>query len=195
MSLTETFYLANVTRDTVYFISPTGEFKNFQVDNVESIFKQSLMNDNYKEAGKVLQGTKLCSRSIMEYVYSKGNVDPMFISDLPLRFDLSIRSGDIKIAYQTAKKLNETKYWDIIAQHALLQGHFKMYEKSLLKSLNTTKLSFYYLISGQINKLNSLDCDPNLVLQRSIWTNDKTISSITSSRCCFVSCYCCCFIV
>ena len=79
-----------------------------------------------------------------------------FVEDPKTRFDLAIECGNLEVAIETAKTLNDPDCWEMLANEALSQGSFLVVEKCFQQMKSLDKLSFLYLLSGNPSKMQKL---------------------------------------
>lgn len=170
-------YIACVLDKFLICINTESEVRRLDVDLTECRFKTALEEGNMPKVTSILKTAKLCSESIIDYLVSRGHpeVAIVFVKDPLSRFRLGLASGDLKVAVEAAAQLNDPTIWESLADEALLHGRFSVAEIALQRSGNTERLAFFYLISGQSEKMNQIKCDdfPALKLQRAIWVNDR----------------------
>ena len=65
-------------------------------------------------------------------------------------------SGDIEIALESAKVLDDKAYWRRLGAEALRQGNHQIVEAAYQRTNNYEGLSFLYLITGNIDKLSKM---------------------------------------
>lgn len=176
-------YLAVVLDKHLICITNTNDIRRLDVDLTECRFKAALEEGNLPKVTSILKSAKLCSESIIDYLINRGHpeIALVFVEDPLVRFRLGLSSGDLQVAVEAAIKLNDPVIWESLADEAMLHGRFSVAELALQKSGNAERLAFFYLISGQSDKMKSIDCDdqPALKLQRAIWINDRdTISEV-----------------
>lgn len=71
----------------------------------------------------MVQKSRLVGQSIISYLQQKGypEVALHFVKDDKTRFTLALECGNIEIALEAAKSLNDKACWDQLAQAALWQ--------------------------------------------------------------------------
>lgn len=170
-------YIACALDKFLICMTTENEIRKLDVDLTECRFKTALEEGNMPKVTSILKTAKLCSESIIDYLVSKGHpeVAIVFVQDPLSRFRLGLASGDLKVAVEAAAQLNDPAIWESLADEAMLHGRFSVAEIALQRSGNTERLAFFYLISGQNEKMKNIKCDdfPALNLQRAIWINDR----------------------
>jgi len=180
-SFSERLYIIAVREKYVLCLTNEIEFRRLDVDLTECKFKQALENGSMDIVMSMIRTSKLCSDSIIDFLQKRGHpeIALMFTKDNQVKFQLAIASGDLSSAVEAATVLNESSIWESLADEAMNRGCFSVAEAAFRKSGNQERLAFFYLISGQGNKLMEMKCDESLQLQRSVWTNNRSnISSI-----------------
>ena len=175
-SLSSRVYIAKVIENQVICLTSNNEVKRLDVDLTECRFKTALMEGDMSKVKSILKVARLVSENIIDYIQKRGHpeVALLFMKDPETRFRLALEAGDLKVAVESATKINSPGIWESLADEAMLHGLFTVAEVALQRSGNKERLAFFYLISGQASKMNELDCDMSLSLQRAIWTNDRT---------------------
>lgn len=73
----------------------------------------------------MVRGAKLVGQSIIAYLQKKGypEVALHFVKDERTRFLLALECGNIDVALDAAKALDDKGCWEKLAEHALLHGN------------------------------------------------------------------------
>ncbi|CAH2232225.1 jg13318, partial [Pararge aegeria aegeria] len=79
-----------------------------------------------------------------------------FVKDARTRLSLALQCGNIEVALEAAKSLDEPDAWDKLAQAALSTGNHQIVEMCYQRTKNFEKLSFLYLITGNLEKLGKM---------------------------------------
>lgn len=61
-----------------------------------------------------------------------------------------------QVALEAAKALDERRCWERLGEAALLQGHHQVVEMCYQRTKNFDKLTFLYLITGNLAKLRKM---------------------------------------
>ena len=62
----------------------------------------------------------------------------------------------LQIALEAARALDDSNCWERLGEAALLQGNHQVVEMAYQKTKNFEKLSFLYLITGNLEKLRKM---------------------------------------
>lgn len=62
----------------------------------------------------------------------------------------------LQIALEAARALDDQACWDKLGEAALLQGNHQVVEMAYQRTKNFDKLSFLYLITGNLDKLKKM---------------------------------------
>lgn len=62
----------------------------------------------------------------------------------------------LQVALEAAKALDERSCWERLGEAALLQGHHQVVEMCYQRTKNFDKLTFLYLITGNLAKLRKM---------------------------------------
>lgn len=79
-----------------------------------------------------------------------------FVTELRARFNLAIRCGNLEIALQCAREINSSSVWNSLAEEALKQGNHEIVEMAYQHTKAFDKLSFLYVITGNMEKLRKM---------------------------------------
>ncbi|MEQ2185533.1 hypothetical protein GOODEAATRI_019161, partial [Goodea atripinnis] len=106
----------------------------------------------------MVRNAKLVGQSIIAYLQKKGypEVALHFVKDEKTRFSLALECGNIEVALEAAKALDERNCWERLGEAALLQGHHQVVEMCYQRTKNFDKLTFLYLITGNLAKLRKM---------------------------------------
>jgi coatomer subunit alpha len=101
-----------------------------------------------------------------------------FVQEPQTRFELAIECGNLAVAVETARALDNPALWNALGQAALAQGNIQIVELAFQKLKNFEKLSFLYLITGDSAKLERMGKiaehrgDYGSEFQNSLWTGN-----------------------
>ena len=79
-----------------------------------------------------------------------------FVKDEKTKFALALECGNIDIALESARSLDDKYAWEKLAEAALMQGNHQIVEMCYQRTKNFDKLSFLYLITGNLDKLRKM---------------------------------------
>jgi coatomer protein complex subunit alpha (xenin) len=128
------------------------------IDATEYKFKLALINRKYDEVLYMVRNAVLIGQSIISYLQKKGypEVALHFVKDEKTRFGLALECGNIEIALESARALDDKQCWEKLAESALMQGNHQIVEMCYQRTKNFDKLSFLYLITGNLDKLKKM---------------------------------------
>ncbi|MCO5552717.1 hypothetical protein L7F22_006234 [Adiantum nelumboides] len=151
-------YLVKVSGSSLYCLDRDGKIRTMQIDSTEYMFKLALIKKEFDEVIRMIKSSQLCGQAIIAYLQQKGYPDIAlhFVKDERTRFNLAIESGNIAIAVASAKEINEKDHWYRLGVEALRQGNHEIVEYSYQKTKNFERLSFLYLITGNLEKLKKM---------------------------------------
>lgn len=157
-TLEDTLYITKVSGRDVYTLNRKGEVEIVKIDSTEYRFKKALVNKNFYEVLRLIKTSKLVGQNIIAYLQKSGypEVALQFVQDPQTKFDLAIECGNIEIALEEAKTLNNAQIWEKLGKEALKQGNTAVVELVYQTQQHFDKLSFLYLISGDFNKLGKM---------------------------------------
>eukprot|EP00271_Cylindrocystis_brebissonii_P015583 TRINITY_DN38517_c0_g1_i1.p1 TRINITY_DN38517_c0_g1~~TRINITY_DN38517_c0_g1_i1.p1 ORF type:complete len:1219 (-),score=248.13 TRINITY_DN38517_c0_g1_i1:158-3814(-) len=148
-------YITKVAGTSVYCLDRDGKNRVIQIDTTEYMFKLALLQRKFDEILSMIRGSQLCGQSIIAYLQQKGfpEVALHFVKDERTRFNLAVECGNIEVALASAHEIDEKDFWYRLGVEALRQGNHQIVEFSYQKTKNFERLSFLYLITGNLEKL------------------------------------------
>eukprot|EP01119_Soliformovum_irregulare_P024827 TRINITY_DN8_c0_g4_i1.p1 TRINITY_DN8_c0_g4~~TRINITY_DN8_c0_g4_i1.p1 ORF type:complete len:1245 (-),score=439.76 TRINITY_DN8_c0_g4_i1:63-3797(-) len=151
-------YITAVKGNKVYCLDREGKVRVISIDTTEYMFKHALVQRKYTVVLKMVREYNLIGQSIIAYLQRKGfpEVALHFVKDEKTRFNLALECGNIEVALESAKTLNEPESWNKLAVEALRQGNHQIVEMAYQRTKNFEKLSFLYLITGNTNNLKKM---------------------------------------
>ncbi|XP_041036564.1 coatomer subunit alpha [Carcharodon carcharias] len=151
-------YITRVKGNSVYCLDRECRPRVLTIDPTEFRFKLALVNRKYDEVLHMVRNAKLVGQSIIAYLQKKGypEVALHFVKDEKTRFSLALECGNIEIALEAAKVLDNQSCWEKLGELALLQGNHQIVEMCYQRTKNFDKLSFLYLITGNLEKLHKM---------------------------------------
>ncbi|CAG9819218.1 unnamed protein product [Phaedon cochleariae] len=151
-------YITRVKGSQVFCLDRECKPRVLTVDPTEYKFKLALISHKYEEVLYMVRNARLVGQSIISYLQQKGypEVALHFVKDDKTRFTLALECGNIEIALEAAKALNDKACWDQLAQAALWQGNHQVVEMCYQRTKSFEKLSFLYLITGNLDKLRKM---------------------------------------
>ena len=151
-------YVTRVKGNQVYCLDRECRPRILRIDPTEYKFKLALINRKYEEVLHMVRNANLVGQSIIAYLQQKGypEVALHFVKDEKTRFGLALECGNIEVALEAARSLDQKPCWESLAQAALLQGNHQVVEMCYQRTKNFEKLSFLYLITGNLEKLRKM---------------------------------------
>ncbi|KAJ0011557.1 hypothetical protein NQD34_012532, partial [Periophthalmus magnuspinnatus] len=151
-------YVTRVRGNSVYCLDRECRPRVLTIDPTEYRFKLALVNRKYDEVLHMVRNAKLVGQSIIAYLQKKGypEVALHFVKDEKTRFSLALECGNIEVALEAATALDERSCWERLGEAALLQGHHQVVEMCYQRTKNFDKLTFLYLITGNLAKLRKM---------------------------------------
>lgn len=151
-------YITRVKDSNVYCLDRECRPRVLSIDPTEYRFKLALVNRKYEEVLHMVRNAKLVGQSIIAYLQKKGypEVALHFVKDEKTRFALALECGNIEVALDAARILDDKVCWDKLGEAALLQGNHQVVEMAYQRTKNFDKLSFLYLITGNLEKLRKM---------------------------------------
>lgn len=152
-------YITRVKGSQVFCLDRECRTRVLNIDITEFKFKLALINRKYEEVLHMVRNARLVGQSIIAYLQQKGypEVALHFVKDEKTRFGLALECGNIEIALEAAKSLDDKDCWDRLGQAALMQGNHQVVEMCYQRTKSFDKLSFLYLITGNLEKLKKMN--------------------------------------
>jgi len=151
-------YITKVIGNTIFCLGRDGKNKAITVDATEYIFKLSLLKKKYDHVMNMIRNSQLCGQAVIAYLQQKGfpEVALHFVKDERIRFNLALESGNIQIAVASSTAIDEKDHWYRLGVEALRQGNSGIVEYAYQRTKNFERLSFLYLINGNVDKLSKM---------------------------------------
>lgn len=154
-TLEQPVYLTRAKGKTVSCLDRNSKPRNIAIDPTEYRFKLALVEGKHDEVMRIIKNSNLVGQAIIAYLQQKGypEIALHFVQDKSTRFDLAIECGNLDVALETAEAINVKEVWERLGAAALKQGNHRIVERCYQKTKNFEKLSFLYLITGNMDKL------------------------------------------
>ncbi|KAL1190257.1 Coatomer subunit alpha-1 [Cardamine amara subsp. amara] len=151
-------YITKVTGNIIFCLDRDGKNRIITIVATEYIFKLSLLRKKYDHVMSMIRNSQLCGQAMIAYLQQKGfpEVALHFVEDERIRFNLALESGNISVAVASATEINEKDQWYKLGVEALRQGNVGIVEFAYQQTKNFERLSFLYLITGNLEKLSKL---------------------------------------
>ncbi|EPS65879.1 hypothetical protein M569_08896 [Genlisea aurea] len=151
-------YITKIYGSTIFCLDRDGKCRPVIIDSTEYVFKLSLLRKRYDQVMSMIKNSDLCGQAMIAYLQQKGfpQVALYFVKDEKLRFNLALESGNIEKALESAKKIDDKDYWYRLGVEALRQGNAGIVEYAYQRTKNFERLSFHYLITGNLGKLSKM---------------------------------------
>ncbi|CAN1836477.1 Coatomer subunit alpha-1 [Linum perenne] len=151
-------YITKISGNTIFCLDREGKNRAIVIDATEYMFKLSLLKKRYDHVMSMIRNSQLCGQAMIAYLQQKGfpEVALHFVKDERTRFNLALESGNIQIAVASAKEIDEKDHWYRLGVEALRQGNAGIVEYAYQRTQNFERLSFLYLITGNIEKLSKM---------------------------------------
>lgn len=157
-TLENTLYITRVAQKQIYCLDRAGQVQVVTIDPTEYRFKKSLVNKNFNEVLRIIKNSNLVGQNIIAYLQKKGypEVALQFVEDPETRFELALECGNLQVALEQAKTLNNNSIWEKLGDEALNQGNVEIVELVYQQLHLFDKLSFLYLYKGDGERLNKM---------------------------------------
>ncbi|KAL4183789.1 hypothetical protein AMTRI_Chr11g156850 [Amborella trichopoda] len=157
-TLDEPVYVVRVFGNSVLCMSRDGSCTTLGIDSTEYLFKLSLIKKRYDQVMSMIKNSQLCGQAMIGYLHQKGfpEVALHFVKDERTRFNLALESGNIQVAVASAKEIDDKDHWYKLGVEALRQGNASIVEYAYQRTKNFDRLSFLYLVAGNMDKLSKM---------------------------------------
>jgi coatomer protein complex subunit alpha (xenin) len=157
-TLDAALYITGVKGNKVYCLDRECKNRIISVDTTEYMFKYALIKRKYSQVLRMVKEYNLIGQAIISYLQKKGfpEVALHFVKDEKTRFSLALECGNIEVALESAKVLDDKDSWHQLGVEALRQGNHQIVEMAYQRTKNFERLSFLYLITGNIDKLRKM---------------------------------------
>lgn len=151
-------YITKIKGNQVYYLDREVCPHVLRIDPTEFKFKLALINHKYEEVLHIVRNSRLVGQSIIAYLQQKGypEVALHFVKDDRTRLTLALECGNIEIALEAARVLEDKSVWEKLGHAALMQGNHQIVEMCYQRTKNFDKLAFLYLITGNLEKLKKM---------------------------------------
>lgn len=151
-------YVTAVRANKVYCLDRECKNRVISINPTEYLFKHALIEKRYHDVLKMVKESNLIGQSIISYLQKKGfpEVALHFVKDERTRFNLALECGNIVIALEAAEVLDDKECWHSLGIAALRQGNHQVVEMAYQRTKNYERLSFLYLITGNVEKLRKM---------------------------------------
>merc|ERR1719390_296425 len=116
-TLDNAVYVTKVIGNVVHCLDRDGKNRRIQIDPTEYVFKLALVQRKFDQVLSMIKSNVLCGQSIIAYLQKKGypEVALHFVKDERTRFGLALECGNIEVALESAKVLDDKVAWNQLA--------------------------------------------------------------------------------
>ncbi|CEM30295.1 unnamed protein product [Vitrella brassicaformis CCMP3155] len=157
-SLNDPIYIIKVAKQHLYFLTREHTVQKQKLNCTEYLFKLALHHKQFNQVASFIKTGRLCGNAVIGYLKRKGHpeVALQFVEDPRTRFNLALEFGHIEEAMASAQIIDEKACWTRLGVEALRQGNHQIVEMVYQRTKNFERLSFLYLITGNIAKLRKM---------------------------------------
>ncbi|KAL8435288.1 hypothetical protein Efla_002543 [Eimeria flavescens] len=157
-SLPESIYIVQVVQQQLIYLDRRAQVHCKPLACNDYNFKVALSRRDYMQVALHVRYGNLCGNSLIGYLKDKGHAEVAleFLSDRKSKFLMSLEVGRMEEALEAAKALNDKAGWRLLADAAMLGGHYGLAEVCLQKLKAFEKLSFLYFLLGDRTKLKKM---------------------------------------
>lgn len=150
--------MQSISASTITALDRESCVQRVKIDPTEYRFKLALVSQNYPVVLDIIKHSNLVGQGIIAYLDKKGypEVALQFVQDPNTRFELALECGNMDVAFEVAKTLDTPDSWRRLGVEALAQGSISILEKAYQRTNSYDKLSFLYLVSGNIENLKKM---------------------------------------
>ncbi|CAN1808846.1 Coatomer subunit alpha-1 [Linum perenne] len=151
-------YITKVSKNTVFCLDRDGTNKAVIINTTEYMFKLSLFRKRHDHTMNIIRNSHLYGQAMIAYLKQKGfpELALHFVKDERTRFNLALESGNMRIAVASAEEMDDKDQWYRLGIEALRQGNAGIVEYAYQRTKNFERLSFLYLITGNLDKLSKM---------------------------------------
>ena len=151
-------YLTRVEGNVVHCLDRECRARALRVDDGEYRFKLALLRRDFNEVVALIKANRLCGQAIIAYLQQRGfpEVALHFVEDAKVCFTLAVQCGNVEVALRAAAEVDAPDTWYQLGVEALRQGNFEIVEFCYQKTHNFERLTFLYLITGELEKLGKM---------------------------------------
>lgn len=151
-------YITKVNGNIIHCLDREGKNRDIDIDSTEYVFKLSLLKMRYDQVMCMIRSSDLSGQAVIAFLQWNGfpEVALHLVEDERTRFNLAIESGNMQIAVASAMEIHEKDHWYRLGVEARHQGNVGVAEYAYQMTENSERLSFLYLITGNLNKLYKL---------------------------------------
>ncbi|GAA49855.1 coatomer protein complex subunit alpha [Clonorchis sinensis] len=151
-------YITRVRGNSVFCLDRDYAPLVLSIDPTEYRFKLALINRRYDEVLHMVRNSNLVGQAIIGYLEKKGypEVALHFVKDTRTRFSLAMDCGQLEVGLEAARALDDKACWERLGELALRQGNHQIVEMAYQRTKNFDKLTFLYLITGNLEKLQKM---------------------------------------
>ena len=135
-----------------------GTISTIPINREEYLFKLALYHKDSKRIKFILANHKRLGNSLISYLFKKNysGIALNLVDNPKAKFSLAIDSGNLEVAFKTSNELKDKECYMKLGEEALRQGNQQLVEIAYQNSKNFEKLSFFYLITGNLTKLEKM---------------------------------------
>lgn len=151
-------YIAGVRGNKVFCVDREGQPRVIAVNPTEYMFKLALAEKRFADVLRMVRDANLVGSALVGYLQKRGypEIALHFVRDERLRFELAVECGNIDIALEAARAVNEPPFWKRLAEAALVQGNHQIVEMAYQRIRDFARLSFLYTVTGNTDKLRKM---------------------------------------
>lgn len=158
-SLNNIIYPAALSNSELIHFTSNGTINQFSINCDEFVFKRHIQKTDIKKVKAFVNSKTTPGNALIAYLQQKNYpfVALSLASDEKTKFQLALKAGNLRKAYEAAEVLESKECYSTLANEALNQGCIPLVELGYQESENFQKLSFLHLLNGNLDGLEEVE--------------------------------------
>ncbi|CAJ0583840.1 unnamed protein product, partial [Mesorhabditis spiculigera] len=151
-------YILAIKQTNLFCLNRDAQPVEVPIDPTEYRFKLALINRRIDEVLNTVKSANLVGQSIIGYLEKKGypEIALHFVKDEKTRFGLALECGNLDVALEAAKAMDDRAVWEALGEAALMHGNHQIVEMAYQRTKDFERLAFLYLVTGNTEKLSKM---------------------------------------
>lgn len=157
-SLEQPLYVICVANGIFHYVDRDGKIGNVKVNMEEYTYKMNVKRKRVSEIGKQLARGDVVGALAIRHLERQGLPDLAlsYEKDEANKFKLAIASGNLDVALLAAIEIKRKDCFSSLAIESIKKGNLQIAEVCYQKMLAFDKLTFLYLLTGNVPKLEKM---------------------------------------
>ncbi|ORX92400.1 Coatomer, alpha subunit [Basidiobolus meristosporus CBS 931.73] len=154
----EPVYLLRSEGTVLHILDRKNKPDSIVIDPTEYQFKLALIEKNLSRAVHFIRDSSLVGKGVVAYLQQLGypEIAMFFVDDETDRFELALDAGNIDAALRSCQSIDKYGCWAKLSDEALKHGNRHVAELAYRRIKRLDRLSFLYLVTGDLEKINSI---------------------------------------